>query len=123
MPPIGVQALAKLLKMGPEETYLTGIKRKRHAELVADLIDEPTENTLVPLLEALPEEEAIYYGEEQNLMRTGEVSQVIMEELTHRYGFVGGRQAEYERYFQRDFPARMWDFSTADEVQLSRGSR
>ena len=118
LPLIGVQALAKLLKMGPEETYLTGIRRKRHAELVADLIDEPTEGTLVPLLDALPEEESIYYSEERNLLRTGEVSKVIMEELTHRYGFVGGTQAEYERYFQRDFPAQMWDFSIEDDRRI-----
>ena len=37
-----------------------GNKRRRHAELVADLIDEPTTEVTVDQLTTLPEEEAIY---------------------------------------------------------------
>ena len=55
-PPIGVQALAKLLKMGPDETYLIGSKRKKHPPLIADLIAEPEDASTVDLLRALPEE-------------------------------------------------------------------
>ena len=116
-PPIGVQALAKLLKMGPDETYLIGSKRRKHVPLIADLIAEPENAGTVDLLRALPEEEAVYYANEKNLLRAGEVSEVIMAELTQRYGFVGGEQREYERYFLRDHPPQMWDFCLEDEVQ------
>ena len=95
-PPIGVRALAKLLKVGVSETYHHGLRQSKHAALVAADIDEPEHHEVFELLEALPEDESFFYSKETHLLRIGEVSQVVMEELTHHYGFVGGSQAEYE---------------------------
>ena len=53
-PPIGVRALAKLLKVGVSETYHHGLRQSKHAALVAADIDEPEHHEVVELFESLP---------------------------------------------------------------------
>eukprot|EP00959_Pyramimonas_sp_CCMP1952_P330419 6918675-Pyramimonas_sp.AAC.1 len=58
------------------------------------------------MLEVLEPEEARYYSDESLVVAPTELrSRVIFEELQAKFGFVGGTQEEYEKYFSRqDMP-------------------
>jgi hypothetical protein len=96
-------------------------KERPQIEIVAELIDEPSSDAVVPLLEALSAEESAYYADEEQVVDLESKSQVLFEEVEERFGFVGGRQEEYIRYFHRRLPAQMWEWTTADDVKAIAG--
>ena len=50
-----------------------------------------TQTQVVPMLDALPLEEAAFYATEENILVTSGKSQAIFEELESQYGLLGGR--------------------------------
>ena len=86
--------------------------------LIANLIDEPPDDSVVELLSALPPEERAYYSAEEHVIERCGKSQVTFEEIQQHYGFVGGSTSEYAAFFHRkDLPARMWRFRRASEAK------
>ncbi len=97
----------------PEEQFLTGAQstqellRKQqihgymsqntgsgsHHLFVAQLIDEPLTHRTVDMLQALTEEESLFYKEEDNVLEMEGKSQVIMEELESQYASWEDRRA------------------------------
>ena len=70
-----VQPVNTLLKSTSASLYSVKATNRKHIDLIADSIDEPKDDLIVPLLEALPPEEAAYYSREQNLVEfTGKSS-------------------------------------------------
>ena len=69
--PIGVQALAKLVRSSLLDICGASSKKTKHAEMVASLIDEPTTLKVVALLEALPWDEAELYLRQETLVIKG----------------------------------------------------
>ena len=58
--------------------------------LKADLVAEPADEKEVDMLSALPESERKYYEREERVLHWEGKSQVLFEELTAQYCFVGG---------------------------------
>ena len=69
--------------------------RAVHQPLQANLIVEPASAKVVPLLEALPATESLFYKEEANVVELLGKSAVIFDELQTRFGFIGGSEVEY----------------------------
>ena len=86
----GVRAVAKLVREvdGP----YGAAQSLRHAHLIAAHVDEPSSNSTVTLLEALPWDDAAFYAKESNLVIPGSRPQEMFRQLTHRYAFVGGTE-------------------------------
>ena len=72
---VGVQAVATLVKLRVEETYGFRPKVAPRTSLVAELVDEPTTEKEVIMLDSLPEDESQFYAEEKNLLIPGSRSQ------------------------------------------------
>ena len=89
--------------------------------MCADAIDEPDHEDVAPLLDALSPEEADYYQLESNVVEPEGKGVVLAEELADQYGFVGGTEAEYIRYFHRPVPSNMWHWGLASEVKAIAG--
>ena len=68
---VGVQAVATLVKLSVEETYGFRPKVAPRTSLVAELVDEPTTEREVSMLDSLPEGESQFYAEEKNLLIPG----------------------------------------------------
>ena len=102
-----------------EAGYGKPTRLSTHEALRAEDVDEPQEVKCVQLLDALGPEEASYYGREENVVERVELrSRVIFQELQEKFGFVGGSQQEYERYFgRRDLPPNLWHFGRPEEVK------
>ena len=117
------ETVAKLIKHDKIDRY--GSVRKKmgkQAVLVAALVDEPTDERVVEMLEVLSAEEAAYYASEDNVIESSGKSQIIFEEIEQRYGFLGGSLEEYLEYFQRpDLPKGLWDFTTGEHVKAVAG--
>ena len=122
-PPLsGAHATAKLVKSDITDSYgLTGGRAGQHEVLRAHDVDEPEHTRIVPLLEALPPEEAAYYRDEDNVILQEGCSEAIFKELESHYGFVGGPYSEYIRYLHRTFPPMLWEFVTEEEVRAIAG--
>ena len=105
----GAEAAASLLKTGLMDAYGTIPSAGPHMALHADAIDEPTDNTSVDMLAALPACDAGFYAEEANVVQPLSKSEVLLREIEARYNFVSGSSSEYARYFRRtDLPRGMW---------------
>ena len=63
--------------------------------LEADRVAEPCDDKEVDMLAALPESERRYYESEESVLRWEDKSQVLFDEITTQYCFVGGEHSEY----------------------------
>ena len=73
------------------------------------------------MLAALPAEESEFYACEANVLASG-TSREMQEDLEKQYGFLGGRQQEWEKYLQRtDLPPSIRGFIRIDEVKVISG--
>ena len=107
----GVRALASLTRSGLDFLYGSRPTSSSRTELKAALLDEPDYPRVVHMLDALPEEERLFYSDQSNLLVRSRVSDVTFMEITRQYGFVAGAQSEYEAYRQRrDLPPNLWAF-------------
>ena len=92
------------------------------AALDASLIDEPKDDKIVPMLEALSPEESLYYAAEENVLDMCGKSAALMADIEDHYAFVGGPLEEYIRYFKRpDLPRNMWTWGLEDSVKAVCG--
>ena len=65
------QPVSKLSSASRSSTYsLHLVRSSKHVSLIVDAIDEPTTETVVPMLDALPLEEAEFYASETNVVET-----------------------------------------------------
>ena len=89
--------------------------------MCAGAIDEPDHEVLVPLLDALSPEETDYYKLGNNVIELEAKSVVLAQELEAQYGFVGGTEDEYVKYFHRLLPSNMWHWGVAADVKALAG--
>ncbi len=71
-----------------------------HQELIADLVDEPQDDSLVDMLSALPPELAEIFSLESRAIDYEGKSQAVAAELQSRFGFVGGVGRSVRQVFQ-----------------------
>ena len=117
----GVQLAERLIKRPLEGSYLRSRKQAPQVPLVASALAEPTDSRAVEMLDCLPQEEAEFYRYESNVVKN-DVSDILVKEVEQRYGFVGGSEQEYIRYFLReDLPEDLWDFRPLTEARCVVG--
>ena len=106
----GVQAVSELSHSVPGATYGEWAPRGcLHEEMRALAIDEPGDDSVVDMLDALDPLESAYYAEESQVLAWSGKSEVMFHELELAYGFVGGSLEEYVGYYhRRDLPSGMW---------------
>jgi hypothetical protein len=105
----GASAVKELTKAETVDRYHVRFKGHTQVPLMADLLDEPSHETVVDMLSALPPDLGDFYRWEHQVVAMADKSEVIMRELEQRYGFVGGSEAQYVRYFHRkNLPKSMW---------------
>ena len=74
------------------------------------------------MLSALSPEEAEFYRTESNVVDQSQYSSTIFLELQEQYGFVGGTESEYIRYFHRtNMDQSMWTWGLGSEVRAITG--
>jgi len=117
----GVHAAASLLKADVGANYTFRAPSHTQVPLVAELLDEPSEEQYLDMLEVLDEKEATFYRDESNVVDMSTFSQTIFDDLTRTYVFVGGAESEYWNYLHRRFPPRMWMFEPADHARCFAG--
>ena len=77
---------------------------------------------MVPLLEASPFGESEFYSQEENLVDWNGKDLFSFRSLEQQYGFVGGTELEYLRYFERtDLPDHMWVWKVQSQVKAIAG--
>ena len=120
--PTGAAAINELVRQEPAGIYSWKPQSHTQVNLLAHTVDEPTHNDVVPMLDAMSQEEAHFYREERHVVDVHGKSEVLFKEIEAHYGFVGGTEREYELYFQRDdLPTRMWTFADESEVKAVAG--
>ena len=119
----GHSAILSLIKKGEiQDGYVRVKAGPTQISLIADKVVEPSDDSVVHLLEALPPMEALYYAKETNVIERGGKSEQIQLEIEQQYGFVGGTKAEYIKYFRReDLPSNMWTWMPYSEVKAVAG--
>ena len=90
--------------------------------LSSDLLDEPTTDRCVCMLQALSPEESAYYSCEENVLDLSGKSSAQFEELEMQYGFLGGSYDQYIAYLNRpDIPRSMWGYLEQHDVKSIAG--
>ena len=91
----GALSVAALTKTSADELYsVRATGETPHTPLRPYDVDEPSTENIVPMLEALPWEEAEYYQKESNVL-AADVCPVLFDEIQTRFGFVGGSYNDY----------------------------
>ena len=120
--PTGVQAMAKMLKLSSEEAYGRAERGGvAQTPLLAHALDEPLDDHVVDMLEALPPSERAYYSEEDRVVCWDAASSQLFKEVEAHYAFVGGERAQYLAYFHRELPQGMWHWDLATAVKAYAG--
>ena len=110
------------LKTSVTELYgLRGLPKLTQFPMLADMIDEPDNDVVVDMLQALPREEAEYYAHQEKVVVPGASCESIFQDITEQCGFIGGELEQYIRYFARRLPRNMWAWSLENEVQAIAG--
>ena len=118
----GAQAVAHLTKKPLDGPYSLKPERVERVTMLADAIDEPLDPRVVPMLQALPPEDAELYAHEEHVVDLCGKSMAVFSEIEAHFGFVGGSQEEYLKYLLReDLPPQMWCFLPAEEVKAVAG--
>ena len=119
----GAESMALLTRRDTVLPY--GCRRRTvvpQVPLSALAVDEPKDDFIVDMLDALDDAEARYYAEERNVISFEGKSQLQMAELEEHYGFVGGEEREYLAYLWRDdLPKGMWGFIPRSEARAISG--
>ena len=85
-------------------------------------MDEPDGERVVELLDALDPTEALFYSAEDHVVDPFGKSTVLFKEIENYYGFVGGSQDQYVRYFHRtDLPSDYFVWRREAEVKAVSG--
>ena len=75
----------------------------------------------VMMLDALPEEERLFYVAESSVVDWSGKSQAIFDELEQRFAFIGGTLDQRLAYLHRPLPANMWQWALASQVKAYAG--
>ena len=73
----GVRAVASLLKAPLDESGYVKPTGVRQVSMIADRMVEPSDARSIPMLDALPAEDAAYYSEEHHVVETSGKSRVL----------------------------------------------
>lgn len=95
--------------------------RVKQVPMIADRMVEPKSLQCLDMLSALPNDDAIYYAEERNVVDSGGKSQVLFEEIEEHYGFIGGTKEEYIKYLHRPDVQHLWEWGAMDEIKAIAG--
>ena len=118
--PSGAPAVARLLRR-ELPSYNATIATHAQVEFLADAIDEPEDDRVVPMLEALDPENASFYDSEKNVLASG-TSPLLRQELEDQYAFLGGSHQQWVKYLNRkNMPTTMWSFSPPEDVKALCG--
>ena len=104
-----VEAMTKSTRSGPYSMRSVGVTQ---VPMVAHAIHKPPKSSkAIPLLEALPHEEACFYSLEHNVLDLNGKNQFSFRTIEQHYGFVGGSEQQYVQYFHRDdLPEDSWSW-------------
>ena len=100
----GVQtsrAVASLLKQPVDDQGYMNFSKVKQVSLRADSMVEPPDTKSIDMLEALPQDDALFYSCEQHVIDATGKSGALFKELEAHYGFVGGTEEEYLKYLAR----------------------
>ncbi|CAE7243914.1 unnamed protein product [Symbiodinium sp. CCMP2592] len=117
-------AVAALVKSAKVDAMGYATVSKTHAQVPMDAsrIVEPSDEQVVDMLQALPQDERQFYAREENVVELLGKSTVIQQELEQQYAFVGGSLDEYLKYFHRqDIPTNMWEWKCFRDVKAVAG--
>ena len=119
----GVQMspIASLLKMPLDEWGYIKNDKVKQVPMIADRMVEPVTTKYIDMLTALPEDDAIYYKDESNVVETNGKSDVLFKEIEERYGFIGGTKQEYLRYLHREDVQQLWSWVPAECIKATAG--
>lgn len=93
----------------------------KQVPMIADRIKEPSDQSCIDMLEVLPEEDAIYYSEEMNVIDKNGKSEQLFKEIEEQYGFIGGTKEEYLKYLHRPDVQYLWKWDTMDNIKAVAG--
>ncbi|CAK9047089.1 Uncharacterized protein SCF082_LOCUS26441, partial [Durusdinium trenchii] len=120
----GVQtsdAVASILKQPVDELGYLKISDVKHVPLIADRIAEPACEACIDMLEALPQEDAIFYADEENVVEREGKCEAFFREAESHFGFVGGTEEEYLKYLGRQDVRYLWAWDTMDGIRAIAG--
>ena len=118
---VQISPIASLLKMPLDEWGYIKNDKVRQVPMIADRMVEPTTDKYIDMLSALPEDDAIYYQHETNVVETNGKSDVLFKEIEEHYGFIGGTKQEYLRYLHRADVQQLWSWEPAEDVRAIAG--
>ena len=113
--------IASLLKMPLDEWGYIKNEKVMQIPMIADRMVEPSTTKCIDMIAALPEDDAIYYQHEANVVETNGKSEVLFKEIEEHYGFIGGTKQEYLKYLHRDDVQQLWSWEPAEEVKAIAG--
>ena len=119
----GAQSAAMLLKADQTDRYSFQMRTRAQVPILALALDEPAPNwPTVPMLEALPWDEAKFYEDERHVVDFSGKTDILFQEIQARYCFVGGSYEQYTAYFNRvDIDPDLWSWCTATDVKCVNG--
>ena len=114
-------ATASLLKTPLDEWGYLRKSTVKQVPMIADRIKEPVDQSCIDMLEVLPEEDAIYYSTEKNVVDRNGKSEQLFKELEEQYGFIGGSKEEYLKYLHRPDVQYLWRWDNMDNIRAIAG--
>lgn len=114
-------ATASLMKTPLDEWGYMKKSTVKQVPMIADRIKEPSDQSCIDMLEVLPEEDAIYYSEEMNVIDKNGKSEQLFKEIEEQYGFIGGTKEEYLKYLHRPDVQYLWKWDTMDNIKAVAG--
>ena len=115
------EAAAELLKCSADaQGYIkaTGVKQ---VPLQAELVKEPASPKCLNMLEALPEEDRLFYEKEEHVVEYKGRSAAVFREIEQHYGFIGGEEEQYLRYLARPDCSWLFDWSLTSMAKATCG--
>ncbi len=114
-------ATASLMKTPLDEWGYMRKSTVKQVPMIADRIKEPSDQSCIDMLDVLPEEDAIYYGEEKNVIDRAGKSEQLFKEIEEQYGFIGGSKEEYIKYLHRPDVQYLWKWDVMDNIKAIAG--
>ena len=118
---VQISPIASLLKMPLDEWGYIKNDKVKQVPMIADRMVEPTTTKFIDMISALPEDDAIYYQHESNVVEKSGKSDVLFREIEEHYGFIGGTKQEYLRYLRRADVQQLWSWEPAERVKAIAG--
>ena len=94
-----------------------------HLTLEPEAVDEPTDDSVVPMQQGMSPEEASLYEAECNVVDYEGKSEVIFKEIEGHFGFIGGIEENFVKYMERPEVKPLWLRALTKTARRTRGSR